>query len=130
MKKIVYLALSMLLIAAALTGCAAASADKTYGKDDKDIAVSAGDMFTIELEANPTTGYDWSINVSDESIVKLESQEYQQQPGSEELVGAGGTDIFTFKGIKAGSATITFIYERSFEQESAVETLLYNVTVK
>lgn len=130
MKRIVYVTLTLLLAAFFLAGCGAASAGKMYGKDDKDITVAAGETFTIELEANPTTGYDWTAKISDETVVKLENIEYHQQPVDTDVVGAGGVDTLTFKGLKKGSATITLTYERSFEEGSAVDTLVYNVTVQ
>lgn len=130
MKKISCAVLALLLAACVLAGCAAASADGVYGKDDANITVGEGETFVIQLDANPTTGYDWSVKISDESIVMLESQEYKQQPGTEDRVGAGGADYFTFKGLKTGSTTLTLIYERSFEEGSASETLVFNVTVQ
>lgn len=130
MKKAIYLILALLVVVSVLTACSSASADKVYGKDDKNITVAAGKTFVIQLDANPTTGYDWSVKINDESVVKLENQEYKQQSGTEEMTGAGGTDYFTFKGLKKGSATITLTYERSFEEGSATETLVYNVTVE
>lgn len=130
MKKISYVMLVLMLAVCMLAGCAAASADSVYGKDDTNITVGEGKTFTIELEANPTTGYDWSVKISDESIVTLENREYEQQPGSEGLAGAGGVDTLKFKGQKKGTATITLTYERDFEQDSALETLVYDVTVE
>ncbi|MGE5494766.1 MAG: protease inhibitor I42 family protein [Burkholderiales bacterium] len=130
MKNIACIILSLLLLASALAGCAAGSAEKVYGKGDKDITVSVGGTFVIQLESNPTTGYEWTLNISDESIVKLENREYKQQPHTEGVTGAGGVDVLKFKGLKAGEAEITLVYERTFEEDSAVETLVYKVTVQ
>ncbi len=130
MKKIIYISLMLALAIFVFTGCSSASADKIYGKDDKDIEVNAGETFTISLEENPSTGYAWTIDISDESIVKLEKDDYEPEPADKDIVGIGGLRILTFKGLKEGSATITLTYERGFEENSATETLVYNVKVK
>jgi predicted secreted protein len=90
-------------LAALLAGCGSAQA--TYGKDDTSISAKAGDTFTIKLEENPTTGYQWSYAISDESIVALDKDEYVADDKSGELMGSGGTRVLTFKALAAGSAT-------------------------
>ncbi|MGI5848941.1 MAG: protease inhibitor I42 family protein [Christensenellales bacterium] len=129
MKKIMVLVLAVSFIVMIAVGCTATAGQKVYGKDDTDISVDTGQSFTIKLEENPTTGYQWSVSISDESIVKLENDYYKQEPTDKQLVGAGGYRMLTFKGLKQGNATITLIYERSFEEHSAIETIVYNVTV-
>jgi inhibitor of cysteine peptidase len=130
MKKVVCLSLALLIIVFAAAACRGASADKMYGKDDKDITVDFGDTFSIQLESNPTTGYDWTVSISDKDVVSLVGNEYLPEPVDTTIVGSGGVNVFTFKGLEKGSAVVTLIYERSFEEDSAIETLVYNVTVK
>ena len=130
MKKILCLSLIFLLAAAILTGCTSVSADKIYGKNDKDITVNSGQAFTIHLEENPTTGYEWTVSISDKKTVAFISGEYRQGSGVEGIVSSGGVKILTFKGLEKGNAAVTLVYERSFERNSAAETIVYNVTVK
>ena len=120
--------LALMLVLFMAVGCT--EKQPIYGEDDKDITVNAGDTFVIQLEENPTTGYRWSVSISDEDIVKLDKDDYQQRPTDTGVVGAGGTRILTFKGLKQGTAVISLTYERSFEESSAVETLEYKITVK
>jgi len=126
----IYIALSLLLAAAMLAGCASASAAKVYGKDDTEITAKAGDTFTIQLESNPTTGYSWVAAIGDETILELTNSEYLEKPVDTAIVGSGGVDSLTFKALKAGAATITLTYERSWEKDSPAETIVYSVTVK
>lgn len=130
MKKTTAVILAVMLALCMLAGCGAASAEKVYGKEDTNIEVKAGSSFTIQLEENPTTGYMWSVSVSDESIVKMESDKYNDESAGEGLVGAPGNHTYVFEALKVGTAQITFVYERSFEEGSAAETVVYNVTVK
>jgi predicted secreted protein len=37
---------------------------------------------------------------------------------------------YTFEALAKGAAQITFVYERSFEENSGIETVVYDVTVK
>ncbi|MGI5919818.1 MAG: protease inhibitor I42 family protein, partial [Christensenellales bacterium] len=122
---VVILALLMAL-AAALIGCG--NTEAVYGRDDTAISVGSGEKFTIRLDASPTTGYEWSVSVSDEAVVSLEKSEYQQ--GGSGLVGAGGTQVLVFKANKAGTATIDLVYQRSWETKEDDERLQYAVTVK
>ncbi len=54
---------------------------------------------------------------------------YTPEPAEQDIVGAGGLRSLTFKALKKGETEITLAYERSYEN-SAIETLVYNVTVK
>lgn len=119
-----------LLLAFTLTACVGLPAGGVYGKDDTDITVDAGKTFTIELEENPTTGYEWTADISDKAVVSLEKQEYRQSDAGADVVGAGGIKALTFKAVKKGTAVLTLVYERNFEEDSAQETLVYNITVQ
>ena len=110
-KKAVTMLALLMAQAAALVGCGKAEA--VYGRDDTSISVESGEKFTIKLDANPTTGYQWSVSISDEAVVTLEKLEYQQ--GGSGAVGAGGTQVLVFKTNKAGTAIIDMVYQRSWE---------------
>lgn len=130
MKKTMSMVLVVLLTLVLLVGCGMASEEKVYGKDDTNIEVEAGESFVIQLEENPSTGYQWTVTINDESVVKPSSDEYVPETTDEDIVGAGGIHSYTFEALKAGVAQISFVYERSFEENSAEETIVYNVTVK
>ena len=129
MKKPIFFLLAALVVAAALTACSGAQTAGVYGRDDTSILVLAGQTFTIKLDENPTTGYAWVSSVSDETIVKEQSSEYKPSAADTQTVGSGGTRSFTYMAQKAGIATITLVYQRSWE-ETPTETIVYNVTVK
>jgi inhibitor of cysteine peptidase len=126
MKKAVVILALLMALAAALMGCG--NTEAVYGRDDTAISVGSGEKFTIRLDASPTTGYEWSVSVSDEAVVSLEKSEYQQ--GGSGLAGAGGTQVLVFKANKAGTATIDLVYQRSWETKEDDERLQYAVTVK
>jgi inhibitor of cysteine peptidase len=70
--------------------------------------VSQGQNFTIQLQTNPSTGYHWEPTY-DNSTITLINRAFASSVSTESaIVGAGGTDLFTFKGTKQGTSIITF----------------------
>ena len=87
----------------------------TYGEDDTTISTAAGDRFVIELESNPSTGFEWTATGSDPAVVRQTAEEYVD-PDTDRL-GAPGTQRFVFTAGAAGSATLTLRYARPFEPD-------------
>ena len=82
----------------------------------------------IELEGNPTTGYEWTCVVKDEKIAKVESI-FKPDETTSEITGEGGTYLFTVTGLKEGNTTIKCKYARNWEETINDEVRKYNVTV-
>ncbi len=97
-------------------GC---SAVRTYNDPWKTIDVKAGEEFTIALESNPTTGYEWEASFDEGMLTLLESSYKTGKEAQKGLVGAGGTQYFHFKAGKSGKTEITLTYKRPWETESA-----------
>jgi inhibitor of cysteine peptidase len=72
------------------------------------VVVSNGTDFTIALQSNPSTGYHWELTVYDNATLKLVNQTYVSNTTSSAVVGAGGTDLFTFQATQAGGGGILF----------------------
>ncbi len=104
-------------------------AGRLYLRGESPIAVAAGTTFSIELESNPTTGYEWVVQVSDSAVVTAGASTYL--PPADVKPGAGGYQRIAFTAASAGTATITLEYRRSFEPPTtpAVDTVTYDVTV-
>ena len=87
-----------------------------------------GGELTVTLGSNPTTGYRWSetAEISDESIIKQVTHEFQAQENTE-IVGAAGQEVWTFEALKKGTATTIFRYSRSSEE--ALWTVTITTTV-
>lgn len=92
------------------------------------VTVEQGGEFSITLASNPTTGYGWESSY-DELYVQLIGEEFI--PGSEELVGAGGEETFTFGALQSGTTEITFSYIRPWEGEQPdTEKKVYTVVIE
>jgi predicted secreted protein len=98
-----------------------------FGEGDTSIDVAAGEQFAIELESNQTTGYQWTATSSDETVVREESSQYIGP--TTKAIGAGGTQRFVFAAERVGTATLTLLYSRSFEDGADAREVAYTVTV-
>lgn len=124
MKKPLSMILALLLALAFGAAAYAEEAAPWYELDEAD------EVLTVRLPANPTTGYEWTFEISDSEALELVTQEYVQDEAGQEMVGVGGTWVASFHGTfaKAGHVDLTLKYKRSFEQEAA-ETRLVKLWV-
>ena len=101
--------------------------DKDSGKS---LELRVGDTVKLVLDANPTTGFSWSkMDKVDQSILKLEKNDYQQNPNPGRMVGVGGTTVIVYRAVKAGTAKIDLTYMQPWEPDSEFVTN-YTVTVE
>ncbi|KTD23394.1 secreted protein [Legionella lansingensis] len=77
-------------------------------------------QFLVTLPANPTTGYQWTVEDYDKSFLKLLSSRYAAP--QTKLMGAGGEMSFTFQLISGRSypknTTLVFKYARPWEPQT------------
>jgi predicted secreted protein len=116
------LALSVLLL---LAGCAA-STSLTDADNGKTIQAHVGDEIHIALDANPSTGYSWSVEKIDGTLLPLKQSDFS---ASSSAVGSGGTQTLTFVAKNAGTATLQLKYWRSFEGDKSI-TRRFAVTIQ
>lgn len=86
------------------------------------ITARVGGTVEIEVAGNPTTGYSWETKSVNAAVLKpVGEPEYRQTPrpaGGQPLVGAGGTFIFRFKALAAGTSPVHLIYRRPWEKDA------------
>jgi len=99
----------------------------TRAKHGKSIKAQVGDLITVSLDENPTTGFRWAIDKSDDDVLELLSSEYDASPGSK--VGRGGQRVVTFEVRKAGVSPIDLKLWRAWEGDSSV-TQRFGVTLR
>lgn len=101
--------------------------DKDSGKS---LELRVGDTVKLVLDANPTTGFSWSkMDKVDQSILKLEKNDYQQNANPGRMVGIGGKTTIVYRAVKPGTAKIDLTYMQPWEPDSEFNTD-YTVTVK
>ena len=97
----------------------------------RDVELTNPGSFTLQLGSNASTGYDWGdAAISAPNIISLASKDVVA-PKDTKLAGAAGADVWVFKAVKAGSATIKLSYGQPWTGgEKDAYTLTINVTVK
>ena len=89
-----------------------------------------GNIATVELKGNPTTGYSWDYTMSPEGIVREVSSDYVPDKTDDNVTGSGGKFVFTFEAVSAGEAELVFSYFRPWETDiPALETVTYRAVV-
>jgi len=78
------------------------------------IDAQVGEEFTVPLEGNVTTGYDWKF-VSGEGVELVSDWYVSHDAGDPPRCGVGGTHYFKFKCAEKGTYELTFDYLRSWE---------------
>lgn len=112
---VVVLTLSTMLL---LAGCIN-TAPLTLSESDTRTtqALRVGQQLKVELEANPTTGYQWTL---DRRLPpQLEQVGKPQFKADSPALGSGGTEVWTFVAKERGAASIALKCWRSFDPTSA-----------
>jgi len=124
MKRLITIVITSVLAVSLIAGCAGIA---TYTDPLQTINATVNGEFAIALDSNPTTGYSWNVSY-DESLLSLEKEEYNPDEKAEGLVGAGGTQYYQFKALKAGSTEINLTYRRTWEEEP-IDRKVFTVTI-
>lgn len=98
---------------------------KVYTVRDHEIVASVGEPFTIELESNPTTGYQWDLEF-DAELVRVLDRKVEPRATA---FGAGGTERFVVEPMRVGETAIRARYRRVWEA-APVETQEFEVHVR
>ena len=133
--KIKWLTLGLVITAImvmVMAGCSSlpkqVSAD--VSSSGKQVEIAAGGSFTITLDSNATTGYNWELKgISDTAVLEKADNKYEAPASG--LMGAGGKEVWTFEAMKAGTSTLTMEYSQPWAggQKSA-NTFSLTVVVK
>ena len=84
---------------------------------------------TVALDANATTGFSWSYEIEDPSVLVLTDSEYVEDAHEPMMTGVGGTQYYYFDALSDGETDITFVYSQPWEGGSMGKTVVYTVTV-
>jgi inhibitor of cysteine peptidase len=96
--------------------------------DGKTIEVASGEDVDIELNGNPTTGYQWQLEGESSPVIRQIS-EPEFKPATA-AIGSGGKVLIKFKATNIGKAGVKLVYKRSWEKTSPSKTFKINFNVK
>ena len=123
-----FVVLSFFLVLALFSGCGTHGIQVTGADNGKQITLQSGQVVTVTLESNPTTGYSWQVMEIDNTVLVQEGDpEYKQASGTSGLVGAGGTETFRFKAVGTGETTLSLGYARPWESDPPIQTFTIQV---
>jgi len=91
------------------------------------VDAAVGDTVIVSLGANASTGYEWTFAGGD--TFTIEKSEYVQDPSTEGMVGAPGTQVITLKVTEAGTSDLTGVYVRPWETPSPSPEAEMTVTI-
>ena len=97
------------------------------------ISVKNGELFVVELPANPSTGYQWSVVQPPDAVELVEEHVAPPAAGTTAAglpaaVGSSGDQKFTFMAKRQGEAEIRFELKRAWESEP-IDTRSFTVVV-
>ena len=94
------------------------------------VQLARGGKLIVALASNPTTGYSWSVGESSDAALVLQGEpQYVPAGSTTPVVGAGGTEVFTFEASDTGTANLVLEYRRPFEPGVAPQQT-FSVTVE
>jgi inhibitor of cysteine peptidase len=133
MKRSLSIFLSFILISAASS---VYSQVAVFTENETQITVTAGDWFDVSLASNKTTGYSWSLAITEsnpEGVLADMGNEYiaPENSGDRPKLGASGKEVWHLKTLSAGTVNLVFTYSRPFETDKEpAKTVIFNVTVQ
>lgn len=133
MKIFTFLALALTLSSAANLSFADTPANPANNPANKPVAISPEqNILTINIQANPSTGYNWYLSQFNNQFFTLSS--YQFTPGKTKMPGSPGTATFNFTinpSFHTGPylSEIDFTYLRPWDMSSAVHQALWVLSI-
>ncbi|UCC16679.1 MAG: protease inhibitor I42 family protein [Dehalococcoidales bacterium] len=76
--------------------------------NESEFTLEVGDKIRIELCANPSTGYGWDYEMTEDNIVMEEDHDFDEPEG--DVVGAPGIEFWTFEAVNPGNTEIIMEY--------------------
>ncbi len=94
------------------------------------VSMSVGDSVKVELDGNPTTGYQWLEAKSDEAgdLYDL-SIIYKSDANPTGMSGVGGTYFITITALAPGEASVKLEYRRDWENNDPAGTFALKLDI-
>jgi inhibitor of cysteine peptidase len=118
MRRVLAVALLVVVIVSA-AGCKSSGATVTLREVDtgRTVELKRGDQLILELEGNPTTGFQWEAQDMDAGFLKQKGNA-EFKSDQQGAMGGGGLFVLTFAATKAGSTPLRLIYHQPWDKET------------
>lgn len=121
--------MSFFLALAFFSGCGTNEVQATQAENGRQITLQPGEVMTIALKSNLTTGYSWQVMEIDNAIL-VQDGDPEYKTDGQTIPGAGGTETFHFKATGVGETTLELGYVRPWENTPPIETYTVQVLVQ
>ena len=120
--------ITMLMTFLAMLGIGKASPRPPVQQPDNIASYSvAQNKITFTLKSNPSTGFGWSFTQTGDCVALTSDRFEDGNRGNQ--AGAPGKQLYTFTAAKPGKTTVTFIYERPWEDRDPTYTYTAVISV-
>lgn len=93
------------------------------------IKVRTGEIFKVVLASNQSTGYSWHWeNKSKENLLDSVYVDYVLKDRA--ITGAGGNEIWEFRGKRKGKQEVIMVYKRPWEKTSEVDRKVFLIHIE
>lgn len=89
----------------------------TEANDSSSVTLHKGDVLAIHLHENASTGYRWSVDAFDRSMISAKEDGYD---GNVQSVGSGGTVKWAVEAIGPGTTEFKLKLSRQWEGDRSV----------
>jgi inhibitor of cysteine peptidase len=122
----------LLLLLALASSCsnikgARPNVDLGEESNGKEISLHVGEMFTVRLPENPTTGYTWRLDKDGSPVCSKVGDSFS--PPADSRMGSPGTHEWRFRAEKPGAATIEMRLSRKWNGDSATRSFVLRLLV-
>ena len=130
-RNISIIIVALLLVVVAVTGCV-----KRDVKEERTFVTSGygylayakdGNTAYIELDSNPTTGFDWYYDELPQNL-ELVSKDYESSSKDKTAAGGGGKTMYSFKVNEAGSFIVQLDYKRIWEKNPPSRVVRFSIS--
>ena len=139
MKLRIVLIVLMLAALLSLLSCIVTSRDvnvdiscdefRAHNHVRNDFQVEIGDKIRAKLCSNPTTGFKWEYEMSNETVLKEEDYDFEEP--KVDVPGAAGIEVWTFEAVEKGTTEVLMEYSQPWEGGLKAEwTYTMTVTVE
>jgi predicted secreted protein len=90
--------------------------------------ISVGEVLSITLPCNATTGYSWQLKSINRKVA-LPTGPVQENAPKSGALGAGGSCVFNVQGVKAGKTKAILEYRRPWEKGKPAKTFTAEIKV-
>ena len=92
-----------------------------------EIETSVGEEFEVELEAVPTSGFQWQVAQGNPASIRLLTDDIEV---TSDRVGGPAVQRFRFEALEPGEAELRLELSRPWESKPPAEERTYRVTVR